>query len=170
VAVAAFLSFVVTVLFMFALRPVAFAVGLVDIPGGRKRHGAPVPVIGVNAAAIRRSATSPKIARAALRTSRPSLKFIFRSSLASDELAILLHQARSFPSTTGRNYHRQNGDFPGDAGLRGLRPPVCGNVIAFVAGRDYDRTGRRAGFEAGLIASFIIARVYPQLPDLPRPA
>jgi UDP-GlcNAc:undecaprenyl-phosphate GlcNAc-1-phosphate transferase len=46
VAVAAFLSFVVTVLFMFALRPVAFAIGLVDVPGGRKRHGAAVPVIG----------------------------------------------------------------------------------------------------------------------------
>lgn len=42
----AFLSFVVTVVFMFALRPVAVAVGLVDLPGGRKRHGAPVPIIG----------------------------------------------------------------------------------------------------------------------------
>ena len=45
-AVAAFLSFIVTVLFMFALRPLAIAVGLVDVPGGRKRHGVPVPVIG----------------------------------------------------------------------------------------------------------------------------
>jgi UDP-GlcNAc:undecaprenyl-phosphate/decaprenyl-phosphate GlcNAc-1-phosphate transferase len=45
-AVAAFLSFIVTVLFMFALRPVAFAFGLVDVPGGRKRHGVTVPVIG----------------------------------------------------------------------------------------------------------------------------
>ena len=44
--VAAFLSFVVTVVFMFALRPVAIAVGLVDIPGGRKRHDVPVPIIG----------------------------------------------------------------------------------------------------------------------------
>src|SRR5688572_10302540 len=44
--VAAFLSFIVTVLFMFALRPVALAIGLVDIPGGRKRHGITVPVIG----------------------------------------------------------------------------------------------------------------------------
>ena len=51
-AVAAFISFVVTVLFMFALRPVAFAVGLVDVPGGRKRHGAAVPVIGGIAMAI----------------------------------------------------------------------------------------------------------------------
>jgi UDP-GlcNAc:undecaprenyl-phosphate GlcNAc-1-phosphate transferase len=46
VAVAAFLSFVVTVLFMFALRPVALAFGLVDVPGGRKKHGDTVPVIG----------------------------------------------------------------------------------------------------------------------------
>ena len=44
--VAAFLSFIVTVVFMFALRPVAIAVGLVDIPGGRKRHDGPVPIIG----------------------------------------------------------------------------------------------------------------------------
>ena len=45
-AVGAFLSFIVTVLFMFALRPVATAFGLVDVPGGRKRHGVTVPVIG----------------------------------------------------------------------------------------------------------------------------
>src|SRR5690606_6775736 len=44
--VGAFLAFIVTVVFLFALRPVAVAVGLVDLPGGRKRHGAPVPVIG----------------------------------------------------------------------------------------------------------------------------
>ena len=44
--VTAFLSFVVTVVFMFALRPVAIAIGLVDVPGGRKRHDVPVPVIG----------------------------------------------------------------------------------------------------------------------------
>lgn len=44
--VAAFLSFIVTIVFMFALRPVAVAVGLVDIPGGRKRHDVPVPIIG----------------------------------------------------------------------------------------------------------------------------
>lgn len=44
--VAAFLAFIVTALFMFVLRPVADAMGLVDLPGGRKRHGIPVPVIG----------------------------------------------------------------------------------------------------------------------------
>jgi UDP-GlcNAc:undecaprenyl-phosphate GlcNAc-1-phosphate transferase len=44
--VAAFLSFVVTVVFMFAFRPVAIAMGLVDVPGGRKRHDVPVPIIG----------------------------------------------------------------------------------------------------------------------------
>src|SRR5882672_7096478 len=43
---AVFLTFVVTTVFMFALRPVATAIGLVDMPGGRKRHGAPVPLIG----------------------------------------------------------------------------------------------------------------------------
>jgi UDP-GlcNAc:undecaprenyl-phosphate GlcNAc-1-phosphate transferase len=42
----AFLSFVVTVVFLFAFRPAAVAVGLVDIPGGRKRHDVPVPLIG----------------------------------------------------------------------------------------------------------------------------
>ena len=41
-----FLTFVVTVVFMFVLRPVAVAVGLVDVPGGRKRHGVPVPLVG----------------------------------------------------------------------------------------------------------------------------
>lgn len=40
------LAFFITVLFMFALRPVAAELGLVDMPGGRKRHGSPVPVIG----------------------------------------------------------------------------------------------------------------------------
>jgi len=44
--VGALLSFAVTVLFLLALRPVAQAVGLVDVPGGRKRHSATVPVIG----------------------------------------------------------------------------------------------------------------------------
>lgn len=44
--VAAFLSFVVTVVFMLAFRPVAIALGLVDVPGGRKRHDVPVPIIG----------------------------------------------------------------------------------------------------------------------------
>jgi len=45
-AAAPFIAFVVTVLFMFALRPVAQSFGLIDVPGGRKRHGAAVPVIG----------------------------------------------------------------------------------------------------------------------------
>jgi UDP-GlcNAc:undecaprenyl-phosphate GlcNAc-1-phosphate transferase len=46
--VGALLAFIVAILFMFALRPVAAAIGLVDIPepNGRKRHGAPVPLIG----------------------------------------------------------------------------------------------------------------------------
>ncbi len=52
VAVAIFFGFIVTVLFMFALRPVAVAVGLVDVPAGRKRHGVTVPVIGGIAMAI----------------------------------------------------------------------------------------------------------------------
>jgi UDP-GlcNAc:undecaprenyl-phosphate GlcNAc-1-phosphate transferase len=45
-AVSAFLSFIVTVVFLFALRPLAISVGIVDIPGGRKRHDGPVPNIG----------------------------------------------------------------------------------------------------------------------------
>jgi UDP-GlcNAc:undecaprenyl-phosphate/decaprenyl-phosphate GlcNAc-1-phosphate transferase len=44
--VTAFLIFIVTVVFLFVLRPLATAVGLVDLPGGRKRHGMPVPLIG----------------------------------------------------------------------------------------------------------------------------
>lgn len=44
--VTAFLIFIVTVVFLFVLRPLAVAVGLVDVPGGRKRHGIPVPLIG----------------------------------------------------------------------------------------------------------------------------
>ncbi len=39
-------SFTVTVTFMLALRPLAARNGLVDKPGGRKHHGADVPVIG----------------------------------------------------------------------------------------------------------------------------
>lgn len=50
--VGALLAFFVTVLFMFALRPVAAAAGFVDVPGGRKRHGAAVPVIGGAAMAV----------------------------------------------------------------------------------------------------------------------
>lgn len=44
--VGVFLAFIVTVVFLFALRPVAVATGFIDVPGGRKRHGVPVPVIG----------------------------------------------------------------------------------------------------------------------------
>jgi UDP-GlcNAc:undecaprenyl-phosphate GlcNAc-1-phosphate transferase len=45
--VAAFvLTFTVTLVFLLVLRPVATAVGLVDVPGGRKTHDVPVPVIG----------------------------------------------------------------------------------------------------------------------------
>jgi UDP-GlcNAc:undecaprenyl-phosphate GlcNAc-1-phosphate transferase len=50
--VGGFIAFVITVLFLFALRPVATAAGLVDLPGGRKKHGAPVPVIGGIAMAL----------------------------------------------------------------------------------------------------------------------
>jgi UDP-GlcNAc:undecaprenyl-phosphate GlcNAc-1-phosphate transferase len=39
-------TLIVTVLFILALRPVALAIGLVDIPGGRKMHNDPTPVIG----------------------------------------------------------------------------------------------------------------------------
>lgn len=40
------LPLLITVLFMFALRPVARAVGLIDRPGGRKMHVGEIPVIG----------------------------------------------------------------------------------------------------------------------------
>ena len=39
-------AFFVTLIFMVALRPLAYSVGLVDIPGGRKRHVGEVPIIG----------------------------------------------------------------------------------------------------------------------------
>ena len=45
-AIALFFAFIITLLFIFALRPVALAVGLVDTPGGRKKHRNPTPVIG----------------------------------------------------------------------------------------------------------------------------
>lgn len=41
-----FLTFMVTLVFLLILRPVAAAMGLVDVPGGRKTHDVPVPVIG----------------------------------------------------------------------------------------------------------------------------
>jgi UDP-GlcNAc:undecaprenyl-phosphate GlcNAc-1-phosphate transferase len=40
------LPLLVTALFMFALRPVARGIGLIDRPGGRKMHIGEVPVIG----------------------------------------------------------------------------------------------------------------------------
>lgn len=40
------LSLLVTVLFMFALRPAARSLGLIDRPGGRKMHVGEIPVIG----------------------------------------------------------------------------------------------------------------------------
>jgi UDP-GlcNAc:undecaprenyl-phosphate/decaprenyl-phosphate GlcNAc-1-phosphate transferase len=40
------LPLLVTILFMFALRPVARGMGLIDRPGGRKMHVGEVPVIG----------------------------------------------------------------------------------------------------------------------------
>lgn len=43
---AAVIAFIITALFILALRPVAFASGFVDRPGGRKGHQGIVPVIG----------------------------------------------------------------------------------------------------------------------------
>jgi UDP-GlcNAc:undecaprenyl-phosphate GlcNAc-1-phosphate transferase len=40
------LPLLVTVLFMFALRPIARGIGLIDLPGGRKMHIGEIPVIG----------------------------------------------------------------------------------------------------------------------------
>lgn len=40
------LPLLVTVLFMFALRPVARGIGLIDSPGGRKTHVGEIPIIG----------------------------------------------------------------------------------------------------------------------------
>ena len=45
-AVSLIFTLIVTVLFVLILRPVALAVGLVDIPGGRKKHKKQMPVIG----------------------------------------------------------------------------------------------------------------------------
>ena len=39
-------SFILTLTFIFILFPVGFKLGLVDMPGGRKRHGQIVPLIG----------------------------------------------------------------------------------------------------------------------------
>lgn len=43
---AMFVAFVVTVAFMLALHPFAIKIGLVDRPGGRKRHNGNIPLIG----------------------------------------------------------------------------------------------------------------------------
>lgn len=39
-------TFLITSLSLFALKPVASRMGLIDIPGGRKTHKAPTPLIG----------------------------------------------------------------------------------------------------------------------------
>ena len=39
-------AFIVTIVFLSALRPIAKAIGLVDKPGGRKFHEGEVPIIG----------------------------------------------------------------------------------------------------------------------------
>jgi len=43
---AAVISFIITVAFIFVFRPLAFAINLVDRPGGRKRHVGDVPIVG----------------------------------------------------------------------------------------------------------------------------
>ena len=45
-AVSLVFAVTVTLLFIMVLRPVALAIGLVDIPGGRKMHDSSTPVIG----------------------------------------------------------------------------------------------------------------------------
>lgn len=45
-AISLVFTLIVTLLFILVFRPVAFAIGLVDIPGGRKRHKRQTPVIG----------------------------------------------------------------------------------------------------------------------------
>jgi len=43
---AALVAFLITATFILALRPVAFSIGLIDRPGGRKSHVGIVPVLG----------------------------------------------------------------------------------------------------------------------------
>lgn len=43
---ATIVAFLVTIVALCALRPMSFAIGLVDAPGGRKRHSGEVPIIG----------------------------------------------------------------------------------------------------------------------------
>jgi UDP-GlcNAc:undecaprenyl-phosphate/decaprenyl-phosphate GlcNAc-1-phosphate transferase len=40
------IAFLVTLSLILALRPIAREMGLIDVPGGHKRHAGPVPVIG----------------------------------------------------------------------------------------------------------------------------
>ncbi len=42
----ALVAFTTSVAFMVALRPIAFKIGLLDMPGGRKRHEGYIPIIG----------------------------------------------------------------------------------------------------------------------------
>ncbi len=39
-------AFIITSISLFALKPVASRVGLIDVPGGRKHHKAPTPLVG----------------------------------------------------------------------------------------------------------------------------
>ena len=39
-------AFIITSISLFALKPVASRVGLIDMPGGRKQHKAPTPLVG----------------------------------------------------------------------------------------------------------------------------
>ena len=41
-----FSTFVITAISLFALKPVASKIGLLDVPGGRKLHKAPTPLVG----------------------------------------------------------------------------------------------------------------------------
>lgn len=41
-----FSTFIITSISLFALKPIASKIGLIDIPGGRKIHSAPTPLIG----------------------------------------------------------------------------------------------------------------------------
>ena len=40
------IAFLIATTLMLVLRPIAFALRLVDVPGGRKTHAGEVPVIG----------------------------------------------------------------------------------------------------------------------------
>jgi UDP-GlcNAc:undecaprenyl-phosphate GlcNAc-1-phosphate transferase len=53
------IAFLITLLFMFALPPVARSIGLIDRPGGRKMHIGEVPVIGGLAMGAALILTSP---------------------------------------------------------------------------------------------------------------